>query len=151
MIWATTSNIWSFGAYLTDAKPPDSALTETLGTSQMRNVENQWHITLPDHSAVYNVKCGHPQGKGRWVSSDTDTCGQGRGVGKRVFFRTSFMNDPLGGSASAHGVRLPWGSAPLKRLRTTVLRHSVNSLEVESINFRIIRWKHTVKLTSRYY
>jgi len=32
----------------------------------MQNAENQQQtapaITLPDHSAVYNVKCGHPQG-----------------------------------------------------------------------------------------
>jgi len=33
-------------------------------------------ITLPDHSAVHNVKCGRPQGG--W--SNADTCGQGEGV-----------------------------------------------------------------------
>src|SRR6218665_1358434 len=38
-------------------------------------------ITLPDHSAVYNVKCGRLQGRGVLSNADKE-----RGVGKRVIF-----------------------------------------------------------------
>jgi len=37
-------------------------------------------IALPDHSAVYNVECGRPQG-GDWSNAD-----RGEGVEKRAFF-----------------------------------------------------------------
>src|SRR6218665_3018794 len=48
-------------------------------------------ITLPDHSAVHDVKCGCPH-EGVW--SNADTCGQGVGMKNGSFFRTSFVDDP---------------------------------------------------------
>ena len=61
-------------------------------------------ITLSDHRAVYDAKCGRPErgeegssnadrGRGSW--SNADTCGQGEGGMKRGhFLRTSFMDVP---------------------------------------------------------
>jgi len=49
-------------------------------------------ITLSDHRAVYDAKCGRPQGEG------LIKCGHLRiraGGTKGVFLRTSFMDDPL--------------------------------------------------------
>ena len=37
---------------------------------------------------MYDAKCGRPQGGGGVLVK----CGQGRGVGKGVFLRTSFMD-----------------------------------------------------------
>jgi len=49
-------------------------------------------IILPDLRAVSNARCGRLQGGG--VKPNVDKSGQGEGVGKQVFFRTSFMDDP---------------------------------------------------------
>src|SRR6218665_305504 len=49
-------------------------------------------ITLSDHRAVYDAKCGHPQRGRGW--SNADTCGQGC-MKRGHFLRTSFMDDPL--------------------------------------------------------
>ena len=52
-------------------------------------------ITLSDHRAVYDAKCGRPQREGEGVWSNADTCGQGgRGFEKGSFLWTSFMDDP---------------------------------------------------------
>src|SRR6218665_3724757 len=75
----------------------------------MRNAENQWNKPL--HSAVYNAKCGRPQGKGRWVWSNAGTCGQEEGCRKTChILRTSFMDDPFRGSVSGHRSILGFGS-----------------------------------------
>jgi len=50
-------------------------------------------ITLPDHSAVYNVECRHPQGGIGQMPTPAD---RGKEGGRKTdhILRTSFMDDP---------------------------------------------------------
>ena len=48
-------------------------------------------ITLSDLRAVYDAKCGHPQRGDDQMQTPAD---RGRGRKRRLFLRTSFMDDP---------------------------------------------------------
>jgi len=51
-------------------------------------------ITLSDHRAVYDAKCGRPQ-RGRGVGQMRTPADRG-GMKRGNFLRTSFMDDPQG-------------------------------------------------------